>query len=307
MECVKPLTMYSKFRKLPDGFEHWTPAFTMRWYKNQRSRKVTVPCGKCAFCLTNRRSGWMFRIGEEMRTQEHRGYFLTLTYGEKYIKRVGPEGRPSLRFRDVQLYLKRIRKAKYYAKYICVGEYGGQTGRPHYHMLLWTDAPTEFLEANWKLVLKDGKDALLGHIMFGKLEMASAMYTLKYIIQPKHVMSDDDPREKTRAQFSKGLGIGYLDHRAYGFHTSSYDDPELMCFVDGRKVALPLYYKRKIFTKFQLANAALDLSLERHKEERLKVRKLRDRGICHARRYLLSLRLEECNRILKRTKFNLTL
>lgn len=246
----------------------------------------------------------MFRISEEMRTQEHRGYFLTLTYDEKHVRRVGPEGRPSLRFRDVQLYLKRIRKAKYYAKYVCVGEYGATTQRPHYHMLLWTDAPTEFLERNWK----SSKDnSIMGHIMFGKLEIASAMYCLKYIIQPKHVWSEDDPREKTRAQFSKGLGLGYLDQRVYEFHTCIYDDPCFYVIVDGRKVALPLYYKRKIFTKYQMQEEGRKRSLVRHKEERLKVRELRDRGIKKPRKYLLDLRLEECNRILKRTKFNLTL
>lgn len=246
----------------------------------------------------------MFRIYQEMRTQEHRGYFMTLTYDEKHVKRVGPKGVPSLRFRDVQLYLKRIRKAKYYAKYICVGEYGGQTGRPHYHMLLWTDAPTNFLESNWK---SSKDDSRMGHIMFGRLEIASAMYCLKYIIQPKHKWSEDDPREKTRAQFSKGLGLAYLDYRTYVFHTCSYDDPSLFVTVDGRKVALPLYYKRKIFTKFQLKEAGWKLGLERHKEVRLEARKIRDRGIKNPRRHVYALRLEECNRILKRTKFNLSL
>lgn len=304
MECVKPIKLWTKFRKMPEGSEKWTPEFRKRWYEAQRSQEVIVPCGKCAFCLTNRRSGWMFRIYQEMRTQEHRGYFMTLTYDEKHVKRVGPLGQPSLRFRDVQLYLKRIRKAKYYAKYICVGEYGAQTQRPHYHMLLWTDAPTEFLEKNWK----SSKDnSVMGHIMFGKLEIASAMYCMKYIIQPKHVQSDDDPREKTRAQFSKGLGLAYLDQRTYDYHTSVYGDPNLFTTIDGRKVALPLYYKRKIFTRFELRNAALDLSLKKHKEERKKVRKLRDRGISNPRGHLLALRIEQCNRIMKRTKFNLTL
>lgn len=311
MECVSPITMYSKFRQLPEGSEKWTPAFRKRWYDSQRSRKVTVPCGKCAFCLTNKRSGWMFRIGEEMRTQMHKGYFLTLTYNEKFIKRVGPEGRPSLRFRDIQLFLKRVRKAKYYAKYICVGEYGTRTERPHYHMLLWTDAPEYFLEANWCVVRKRGNGVFekqqLGHIQFGKLEMASAMYTLKYIIQPKHVWSEDDPREKTRAQFSKGLGLAYLDCSAYDYHTFAYDDPQLFVMVDGRRVALPLYYKRKIFTKHQLREQSWLNGLKRHKELRLEYRKIRDRGIKNPRKYLLGLALEQCSRIIANTKFNLTI
>jgi len=142
-----------------------------------------VPCGKCAFCLTNNRSQWMFRIHHEMRNQMVPGWFLTLTYDEKHVKRVSyvdPDTgkyvrKLSLRFRDVQLFIKKIRKAKYYVKYVCVGEYGSQTKRPHYHMLIWTDCPDHELEAKWGL----------GRLDFGSLTMQSAMYTLKYIIQPK--------------------------------------------------------------------------------------------------------------------------
>lgn len=252
----------------------------------------------------------MFRIYQEMLSQEMPGYFLTLTYNEKYVNRVGPQGdQLSLRFRDVQLYLKRIRKAKYYAKYICVGEYGSDefSSRPHYHMLIWTDAPVDFLESNWCVVRKDGAKFVLGHIKFGKLEMASAMYTLKYIIQPKQGMSDDDPREKTRAQFSKGLGLSYLDRRTCDFLTHNYDDPELFVMVQGRKVALPLYYKRKIFDKYQMRIAGWKLSLEQHKKDRLELKKLRGQGVRNARKYLLDLKLEQCRRIIKHTKFNLTL
>lgn len=304
MECLKPITLYTKFRKLPEGAEKWTKEFRKRWFEHQGSRKVTVPCGKCAFCLTNKRSSWMFRILQEMRHQQHRGYFLTLTYNEKFVARVGPEGQLSLRFRDVQLYLKRIRKAKYYAKYICVGEYGAETQRPHYHMLLWTDAPVEFLEENWKDARSGER---LGHIMFGKLEVGSAMYTLKYIIQPKVRQGEDELREKTRAQFSKGLGLAYLDHSVYEHHTFAYDDPQLFVVVDGRKVALPRYYKNKIYTKHQLREVAWRHSLKRHKEKRKEIRAIRDRGINAAHKYLFGLRLDQHLAILKTTKYNLTL
>ena len=44
----------------------------------------TVPCGRCAFCLQNRRSQWMFRIHHEMKTQEVPGWFITMTYSSSY-------------------------------------------------------------------------------------------------------------------------------------------------------------------------------------------------------------------------------
>lgn len=275
----------------------------------------TVACGKCAYCLVNKRSQWMFRIAQEMRTQVHKGYFLTLTYDEKHVARTA-SGRLSLRFRDVQLYLKRFRKEKFYVKYICVGEYGSDTERPHYHMLLWTDAPVEFIQRNWK---SSKDDTVMGSIHFGALTMASAMYTLKYIIQPKVKYEDEVDcfgrnvagREKTRAQFSKGLGLSYLTTAMYNYHTEDYDNPVMFGIVDGRKVALPRYYKNKIFTKEQMRKEASKTKWESIREKREQIRQVIKQGLVtvgrHTRNacaYLKALRVENARRILATTKYN---
>lgn len=252
-----------------------------------------VPCGKCAFCLTNKRSSWMFRIHHEMRLQEYPGYFLTLTYHPKFVKRV-PGGRLSLRFRDVQLFIKTLRKKKFYVKYICVGEYGAETLRPHYHMLLWTDCSPETLERLW----------FRGQIHFGRLTMASAMYTLKYIIQPKQ--KSEDGLEKTRAQFSKGLGLGYLTTSVYDYHTMDYDNPVLFSVIDGRKVALPRYYRTKIFTKFQLAKQQQKTKWEAIRTYRKHMRKLLRQGITNTKVYIQKIRVESARRIIETTKYNQT-
>lgn len=271
MECLKLIKVKDK-----EGYTH------------------SVPCGKCAFCLTNRRASWMFRIHYEMRTQLNPGWFMTLTYHEKFVKRV-QDGRLSLRFRDVQLYIKKLRKAKHYVKYICVGEYGAQTKRPHYHMLLWSDAPLQVLEKTW------GK----GIIHFGRLEMASAMYTLKYIIQPKQ--RDVDGIEKTRAQFSKGLGLGYLTTAMYDYHTCDYDNPNFFSIIDGRKVALPRYYKNKIFTKYQMRKMCHENAKRIRLEKRKRMRELIALGVVDHQKYLFGIRAEQARRIIKTTKFNQTL
>lgn len=260
-----------------------------------------VPCGKCAFCLTNRRSQWMFRIHYEMKNQNVPGYFMTLTYDEKHVRRVG--GMLSLRFRDIQLYLKRLRKAKFYAKYICVGEYGSNTNRPHYHMLLWTDAPIKFLEQNWK----SSKDnSVLGAIHFGRLTMQSAMYTLKYIIQPKQVLdpieSVEHQIEPTRAQFSKGLGIGFLSAAQYDHLTSDFDNPIMFSYIDGRKVAIPRYYRNKIYTKLQSAKYAIKAKWDAIRNRRKYMRELIAQGVVGTKKYINSIRAEQARRIISKTK-----
>lgn len=260
-----------------------------------------VPCGKCAFCLTNKRSQWMFRLYHEMRLQKHPGYFLTLTYDEKHVKRVA-DGRLSLRFYDVQLFFKRLRKQKFYVKYICVGEYGGVTKRPHYHMLLWTDASADVIQSEWK----SSKDnSPMGSIHFGMVTMQSAMYCLKYIIQPK--VKDDEGIERTRAQFSKGIGLGYLTSEVYDYHTFDYEKPVLFSVIDGRKVALPRYYKQKIFTKAQMRKEAHKVKWQLIKESRKEMRKLIAQGIKNTKIYRQALRVEQARRIIETTKYNLSL
>lgn len=264
----------------------------------RNGERHSVPCGACAFCLVNKRSEWMFRIHHEMRTQIHRGWFLTLTYDERFVRRV-PEVGLSLRFRDTQLYLKKLRKRKRYVKYICVGEYGGLTARPHYHLLIWTDATEEELQACWS----NSQGVPFGRVHFGRLTMQSAMYTLKYIIQPKQKTTER--LEKTRAQFSKGLGLSYLSSAVYDYHTEDYDNPVLFSIIDERKVALPRYYKQKIFTKYQLREEALKTRFDAHihmiKERKPLLLKLGFKG---AKNYLQSLRVEQAARIIKKTKYN---
>lgn len=281
MECLKLIEVHHFNERLNESSTH------------------KVPCGKCAFCLVNKRSEWMFRIFHEMQKQDNPGWFMTLTYNEKYVKRV-PAGL-SLRFRDVQLFLKKLRKAKYYAKYVCVGEYGGQTRRPHYHLLLWTDCKVGCLDRFW--TARNGES--LGSIHAGRVSMASAMYTLKYIINPKQKAVDG--LEKTRGQFSKGLGLAYLSSAVYDYHTFDYDVPVFTSMVQGVRVALPRYYRYKIFTKYQLRLEAGRLRDKHLKDETKQFKELRGKGVKKIRPYLKALRVDQAMQILKSTKSGLTI
>lgn len=264
-----------------------------------------VPCGKCAFCLTNKRSQWMFRLYHEMRNQTMPGYFITLTYAEHMVPRLD-DGRLTLRFRHCQLYLKKLRKHKWKAKYILVGEYGGETQRPHYHAILWTDCPPEKLESFWS----NSRGKVRGRIHIGSLSMASCMYTLKYIIQPKvreqEAIGPDgltvQAREKTRAQFSKGLGLQYLTAQVYDWHTCDYDEPRTYSYIEGRKLALPRYYKNKIFTKYQMQKEASKNYWNSIRELRKNIRKFRDQGIADPINYMKGLRNEAALAIIRTTK-----
>lgn len=136
----------------------------------------TVPCQKCNFCFSNKRSEWAFRLFQEWKVSSS-SIFLTLTYDEKHV----PYGTnyQVLHKPDLQKFFKRLRKKqsgskKSNIKYYAVGEYGSNTYRPHYHALVFnlTDKVISDLQSVWPL----------GQIHVGNVEMKSIMYTLKYQI-----------------------------------------------------------------------------------------------------------------------------
>ena len=119
MKCISPITLKIQNPLNKDG-------------------KVIVPCGKCMNCLTNRRESWIIRLIEEFKTKK--ATFLTLTYNDENLVYADGE-KPTLSKRDVQLFLKRLRKSlKKSIKYYCVGEYGTRTNRPHYHFILFNSS-----------------------------------------------------------------------------------------------------------------------------------------------------------------------
>ena len=62
-----------------------------------------------------------------------------------------PESVQTLLYTDIQKFLKRLRKAyRGKLRYFVAGEYGEQTARPHYHMILYGWQPTD-LEHLYKI------------------------------------------------------------------------------------------------------------------------------------------------------------
>ncbi|QXN75087.1 replication initiator protein [Microvirus mar22] len=99
------------------------------------------PCGKCPVCKAADGRDWIFRLNVEADNSIN-SYFLTLTYNEKNIVRSGSVG--ILVKRDLQLFIKRLRSriARSFpensnVRFFGIGEYGGTTHRPHYHVILF--------------------------------------------------------------------------------------------------------------------------------------------------------------------------
>lgn len=162
--CVSPLYMYQTKSEYEDNAtSEFVRPFTEKGHKytanflRTRKRRYTfnpkraldstqpipVPCGKCAECRKKARQDWSTRIQNEASMYEENS-FITLTYNNENLP-LNENGKPTLRYVDVQLFLKRLRKAIFERfgkkiRFYCVGEYGTKFSRPHYHLIVFGHA-----------------------------------------------------------------------------------------------------------------------------------------------------------------------
>jgi len=95
-----------------------------------------MPCRQCIGCRLEKSRQWATRAVHELAFHE-KACFLTLTYDDDHL----PKNRSLIRS-DFTTFIKDLRaRCSYYGKekikYFACGEYGDQTGRPHYHAILY--------------------------------------------------------------------------------------------------------------------------------------------------------------------------
>lgn len=165
MNCFNPVRIYHD-RYIPNSFELY-------------NRHIVVPCGKCHACLSQKTSELITRLSHESFYYNNGidSMFLTLTYSDDNLP-----FNNSLCKRDVQLFLKRLRKKcdklciKIKVSY--VGEYGLKRRRPHYHAILfglsYFDKFHRFLvDSSWNL----------GFTYFGTVTDNSIAYCSGYMLK----------------------------------------------------------------------------------------------------------------------------
>lgn len=203
---------------------------------------IPVPCGRCPLCKKRRVDSWVFRLLQEDKISTS-AYFVTLTYDTRYVP-ISPNGFMTLRKKDFQDYMKRLRKLclgstlKYYA----AGEYGSKNHRPHYHAIIFNVPRETFFADAWSL---NGES--IGEIFVGKVSGDSIAYTLKYIDKSTWKCGHArDDREPEFPLMSKGLGSSYLTDDVVSYHKADLSRMYVMR-DGGHKSALPRYYRDKIY------------------------------------------------------------
>ena len=136
MSCVSPLLAVDHGFK-EDGvtrnikiLSRYRVDFSYQDFKNKYGDSLLMlPCGSCDACILARRKLWSIRCYAES-LYHKQNCFVTLTYDDEHC----PE---SLNKTHFQKFIKSLRNSGYCVRYYGCGEYGGITGRPHYHIILF--------------------------------------------------------------------------------------------------------------------------------------------------------------------------
>lgn len=244
--------------------------------------RLAVPCGKCYGCINNRRMDWTVRCCEELK-YTYRADFLTLTYDDDHVPLIWCDKYdseiPVVSKRDLQLFFKRLRKEVevFYKnlgiedwspiRYVAVSEYGSQTGRPHYHAIVYNIPPEllDKLDEIWKN----------GFILRGTATPASINYVVGYTMSKGMPFLEGQLDTFMLCSRRPGIGAGYVNEENILYHHKGRK-PDFKEFTkEDRfdvigvtkiekyrnfiythesgskrpcKVALPRYYRDKIFT-----------------------------------------------------------
>lgn len=192
---------------------------------NRDGLTVEVCCSKCWACRNNRASDW---TGRAIAESESAGAIraVTLTYGsEDRVGSIPNEfAATSLVKRDVQLWIRRIRKAGYSVRYLIAGEYGPVKGRSHWHAILYFKDQAPDIPLNTRL---HGGDEFWKHgiTYWTEFTVGAAFYTCKYLLKSQtvdnrllrsEVAHQSDNQRQGWATLSRKppLGFKYFQQRA---------------------------------------------------------------------------------------------
>lgn len=207
---------------------------------------MKLPCGQCVGCRLERSRQWAVRCLHENKCHD-RSVFLTLTYDDDHL----PDGGTLIK-RDLQLFMKRLRKSRFEkVRFYACGEYGETTFRPHYHVLLFgTDFPDKRFykdsPAGEPLYRSCELDSLwsCGVHSIGAVTFESAAYCARYVMKKITGPMADwhySGREPEFVNMSRKPGIGAPWLARFGSEVYRHDS----VIVRGIEARPPRFYDNK--------------------------------------------------------------
>lgn len=238
-----------------------------------------IPCGKCIGCRLEISKQWATRCMLEARDWEH-NWFVTLTYDDEHkpytntfldhdtgeVYQDDGTWNGYLEPKDIKKFMHDLRQKwerKYKhtgIRYYGCGEYGGQTARPHYHMILFNlPIPKEGLKVRGinqekrpyyqcdEIAKIWGK----GNIQVDEVTWSSCAYVARYVTKkmtgtgaPEHYASKGQTPEFVRMSRMPGIARRYYDENKEKIY--EYDEilTNMGIKKGARKVKPPRYYDK---------------------------------------------------------------
>ncbi len=281
MPCFSPIEGF----RAPDGCLVFSRAHSI-------GLPMRVPCGRCIGCRLERSRQWAVRCMHEASLYED-NCFLTLTYRDDKLPAFG-----SLVVSDVQKFMKRLRRRfeDTRIRFFLCGEYGSESARAHYHVLLFNfEFPDKVLwrESHgykcWRSPILESLWTV-GQSEIGSLTFESAAYVARYIVKkvtgPRaeaHYSCVDPVTGELGSRVPEfctmsrrpGIGADWFDL----FHSDVYPSDEVT--VRGAVCKPPRYYDLLLGRSFPEVSTEIVLRRRRaRKREDETAARLKVREVC---------------------------
>lgn len=286
MSCYKPLIrLYN-----PDDREQSGRVYSLSRFSQLSGKQLKyedlmynpkimlIPCGQCIGCRIRQREDWTTRIELEARDYpKEQVWFITLTYDDDHVpgmivktgeimRKVQYTWKPGesvpssvqiLLYEDIQKFLKRLRKAyRGKLRYFVAGEYGEQTARPHYHMILYGWKPTD-LENLYKIHHNGYYNSkwLANLWGMGQIQIAQAVpetyrYVAGYVTKKMYEIDGKKANQyyelgQTKPFACMSLKPGLGDHYYQEHKEEIWRQGYIQC-TNGKRAQIPRYYEKQM-------------------------------------------------------------
>lgn len=216
----------------------------------------SVPCGQCVGCRLDYSRKWATRLMLEL-PYHQTAYFVTLTYSDEFLP-IGSQGIPTLDPNSVTDFMKRLRSNQSRRgvaeniRFYLAGEYGSQSARPHYHLILYDWIPPEddliFLKysksgAPYYRSLSLEKLWPYGFNVVCGVSWQSCAYVARYILKKQKgegkAIYEQNGIESEFNRMSRNPGIAY---QYYEEHASDMLRDHFVQLQDGLRAPVPRYF-----------------------------------------------------------------
>lgn len=252
MVCYHPITAYQLHQSKPNGKKAIVFGVPDSRYSYD---VINLPCGQCIGCRLERSRQWATRCVHEA-SLHAQNCFLTLTYDDEHIRWSSVTGEQTLYKRDLQLFMKRLRKyiEPIKVRFFACGEYGDSSNRPHYHVILFGyDFPDKRLyklgNNGYPYYISDILNKLWthGYCMVAAVSFDSCAYVARYITKKLNGEAGKLKYEGIQPEFINmsrrpGIGAGWFEK--YSSDVYPYDRVIIVDDDKTRKLRPPRYYDK---------------------------------------------------------------